>query len=79
MPPWLFRRVDAFAAKDHAGTQPFIRLLELTIDPQKRRVERHGRELSLTAKHFDLLLFLASHPGHVYTRTQLLEHVWGYG
>jgi two-component system response regulator ResD len=34
--------------------------------------------LTLTAREFDLLWFLAKHPGHVFSREELLEHVWGW-
>ena len=38
----------------------------------------HGRSLDLTFKEFELLKFLAQHPGRVFTRAQLLQEVWGY-
>jgi DNA-binding response OmpR family regulator len=38
-----------------------------------------GETIDLTAKEFDLLLQFARHPGRVYTRSQLLDEVWGYG
>ena len=75
----LFRRGDALADQ-HADRSPtHLLILDLSIDVSKRRVERGGRLVALTPKEFDLLLFLAREPGRVYTRTQLLEQVWGYG
>ncbi len=50
----------------------------LRIDPRTREVTRDGRLCELTAKEFDLLWFLARHPRQVFTRDQLLEHVWGF-
>ncbi len=50
----------------------------LEIDPTERTVVRDGEPLSLTAKEFDLLHFLASHRGQVFGREQLLEEVWGW-
>lgn len=50
----------------------------LTINLPKRKVEIAGRQVELTAKEFDLLSTLASHPGRVYSREQLMELVWGY-
>lgn len=50
----------------------------LTIRPETRQVERDGVPVDLTAKEFDLLQFLASHPKQVFTREQLLLHVWNY-
>jgi len=52
---------------------------ELVIDPQKRKVTLSGRPVNLTAKEFELLLHFARNPGHVYTRDQLLDGVWGTG
>ena len=51
---------------------------DLELDAGTREVEREGRKLQLTAKEFDLLFFLASHPGHVFSRDQLMRSVWGY-
>lgn len=49
---------------------------ELTIDRAAREVRVDGRVIELTTREFDLLVFLASHPRVVYTREELLEHVW---
>jgi DNA-binding response OmpR family regulator len=50
----------------------------LRIDPRTRSVTvRDGASIALTAKEFDLLWFLARHPRQVFTRTQLLDQVWG--
>jgi two-component system response regulator ResD len=51
---------------------------DLRIDPRARSVSVVDKQVELTSKEFDLLWFLASHPGQVFTRTQLLDHVWGY-
>ncbi|GAB4428482.1 MAG: response regulator transcription factor [Chloroflexi bacterium OHK40] len=48
------------------------------VDPAARVASLAGRPLSLTAREFDLLLFLARHPGQVFTREQLLDQVWGF-
>src|SRR5687767_9554584 len=50
---------------------------ELMISPSERTVTVAGRDVGLTAKEFDLLHFLASHPRQVFTRDQLLDRVWG--
>jgi DNA-binding response OmpR family regulator len=52
---------------------------DLTIDREKRRVAIGGNGVRLTAKEYDLLLQFARNPGRVYTRSQLLDLVWGYG
>lgn len=49
----------------------------LTIQVDARRVMLHGEEISLTAKEFDLLLFLAENPDRVYSKEALLDKVWG--
>jgi two-component system response regulator ResD len=51
---------------------------ELEIDAAAREVRRSGEALRLTAKEFDLLFFLASHPRRVFSRDQLMHRVWGY-
>ena len=55
-----------------------IRAGELTIDPDTYAAKLKGRPLDLTYKEFELLKFLAQHPGRVFTRDQLLREVWGY-
>jgi len=50
----------------------------LEILPAKRQVRFRGASLEFTALEFDLLLHFASHPGHVFSRGQLLDAVWGY-
>jgi DNA-binding response OmpR family regulator len=55
-----------------------IRGGELTIDPDTYAAKLKGRPLDLTYKEFELLKFLAQHPGRVFTRDQLLREVWGY-
>jgi DNA-binding response OmpR family regulator len=55
-----------------------IRAGELSIDPDTYAAKLKGRPLDLTYKEFELLKFLAQHPGRVFTRDQLLREVWGY-
>ncbi len=51
---------------------------EIELDAASRQVLRAGEPLRLTAKEFDLLWFLARHPGRVFSRDQLMNGVWGY-
>ncbi len=51
----------------------------LEVIASKRAVTLAGEAVDLTAKEFDLLWFFINHPGHVFTRSQLLDKVWGYG
>ena len=55
-----------------------IRNGELEILPAKRQVRCRGEPIDFTALEFELLLHFASHPGHVFSRSQLLNAVWGY-
>ena len=55
-----------------------LRFDGLTIDPARREVEANGALVMLSSLEFDLLAALASAPGRVFSRAQLLEHVWGY-
>ncbi|MCA1596946.1 MAG: response regulator transcription factor [Chloroflexi bacterium] len=50
----------------------------MRINPQLRTVERSGEAVELTAREFDLLVYLAKNPGQVFTREQLLDHVWDF-
>jgi DNA-binding response OmpR family regulator len=50
---------------------------ELHIDPARREVRRAGSEVKLTTLEFDLIYFMASHPGRVYSREALMGQVWG--
>lgn len=75
----LFRREESLMAEASSGSRKAISAGGLVIDVEKRRVTRGDREVSLTAKEFDLLLQFAKHPGRVYTRLELLNLVWGYG
>ena len=50
---------------------------DLTIDPVSRIVSLEGNTVTLTAKEFDLIYFFANNPRQVFSRLQLLEHVWG--
>lgn len=75
----LLRRV-AFSTKeshdDH--TQDTLAFGHLTINKIRREVCLNDQSIRLTAKEFDLLLYLASSPGQVFSRDQLLSAVWGY-
>ena len=71
----ILRRVDRMA-EDKPESLNFE---DLTIDCEKRRVSIRGDGVRLTAKEYDLLVHFARNPGRVYTRSQLLDLVWGYG
>lgn len=73
----LIRRVEATSAPAIALDDTVI-VGDLVIRPTLRTVTHGGAPLDLTAKEFDLLRFLAARPRQVFTRQQLLDHVWGY-
>ena len=52
---------------------------EIAVDPAARTVRRAGREVTLLAKEFDLLLLLAGNPGRPFSRETILDRVWGWG
>jgi len=58
-------------------TERVLEIGGLRIDPGRRAVERDGAPLAITTLEFDLLYFMASRPGRVFSRDALLEHVWG--
>ena len=59
-------------------TSETLQVGNLNIDSRNHQVFLSGHELVLTATEFELLHHLASHPGQVFSRSQLLESVWGY-
>ena len=75
----LLRRADLLrAAQATTPTQAVIRNGDLEILPAKRAVRYRGDALDFTALEFDLLLHFVQYPGHVFSRAQLLNAVWGY-
>lgn len=85
----LFRRSDALGIAPVAAPEncpgadksdsDLIHCGGLVIELSKRKVTLDGACIALTAKEFDLLHQFACHPGRVYTRSQLLDCVWGLG
>ncbi|MDQ1617978.1 MAG: hypothetical protein QOE19_547 [Actinomycetota bacterium] len=66
------------AGKEPAAELTEIRRGDVLIDEATYTAKVRGRSLDLTFKEFELLKFLAQHPGRVFTRAQLLQEVWGY-
>jgi DNA-binding response OmpR family regulator len=75
----IFRRVDELKSEREEGKRAIIKAKNLLIDPERRKVSLKGASVDLTAKEFDLLQHFARHPGKVFSRSQLLDVVWGYG
>jgi DNA-binding response OmpR family regulator len=79
-PAELVARVDAILrrlAPDPGPPAP-LRFGELEIDPGGRLVRLGSRQIELTLREFELLLFMACHPGQAFTRDQLMDNVWQY-
>lgn len=80
-PRELVARVKAVLRRSAIGTVNSDAPLQFEgflIEPLSRHVRVDGKAISLTAKEFDLLYFMARHPRQVFSRTQLLDKVWGY-
>jgi two-component system response regulator ResD len=69
----VLRRVDTSPA-----LQAPIELSDMTIDGAARRVFVRGDEVTLTQREFDVLLFMARHPGQAFSRNQLMDAIWQY-
>ncbi len=69
----VLRRVDTSPAHETP-----IELSDMTIEPASRRLFVRGQEVTLTQREFDVLLFLARHPGQVFSRNQLMDAIWQY-
>jgi DNA-binding response OmpR family regulator len=76
----MLARVDALLRRRNrqldASSQ--LRVGDLSLDLLRHEANRDSRPIELTAKEFALLEYLMRHPGQVLTRTQILDHVWGY-
>ncbi|PRX25111.1 winged helix family two component transcriptional regulator [Orenia metallireducens] len=70
----ILRRVKKKSEKE----EEIIALGDIKVDLTKYRVEVDGSEISLTPKEFDLLAVLMTHPGQVFSRSYLLDELWGY-
>ena len=69
---------DAIAALEKNPSLKEIRSGEVVIDEDSYTAKIKGRSLDLTFKEFELLKYLAQHPGRVFSRSQLLQEIWGY-
>jgi DNA-binding response OmpR family regulator len=70
--------IGRVAVAEESDADAELRLGDLTIDENAYSARVRGRSLDLTFKEFELLRFLATHAGRVFTRAQLLQEVWGY-
>jgi DNA-binding response OmpR family regulator len=79
-PRELATRVKTVLRRARPSAPPRGRIFvgPLVIDAASREAWRDGARIALTAKEFELLWFLASHPNRVFSRDQLMQGVWGY-
>jgi DNA-binding response OmpR family regulator len=75
----ILRRSEQYQSPPAAETIEKLQYGDLCVNPDDRTVLLGDNNIELTAKEFDLLWHFASNPGRVYTRSQLLSSVWGYG
>ena len=71
----VLRRTDGAA---HVALPPVLDIGDVEVDVARREVRLGGDPVSLTAREFDLLQYLAENPGLALSRRQLLDGVWGY-
>ncbi len=74
----LLARVRAHLRRNQPQEVDTLQFQDLTLNRKTREVKRGSRSIELTAKEFDLLEYLISHPRQVLTRDRILEEVWGY-
>ena len=79
-PNELVARVKAHLSRYDALTTPpssILKIRSLSINPDARTADINGQTISLTAKEFDLLYYLASHPNRALSREQIFDRIWG--
>ena len=76
----LMARVKSVLRRTHTGavaTDAIVSVGNLTVDPNRYEVTLGDKRIELSPKEFDLLRFMATHPGQVFSRQALLDRVWG--
>ncbi|KES08482.1 chemotaxis protein CheY [Streptomyces toyocaensis] len=79
-PRELVLRVESVLRRSRPApaASALLRAAGLAVDPAARRATKHGGELSLTMREFDLLAFFMRNPGRAYAREELMREVWGW-
>jgi len=72
----LLLRVKALLRRGPVNRSSVLRVGDLEIDRLSQNVRRSGKKIELTSKEYSLLEYLATHPGRVFSRTMIIEHVW---
>lgn len=74
----LSARLRVMTRKKYGGKTGIISVGDLTVDTASRHVERAGREISLSAKEYELLCYLVMNKGVVLSREKIEDHIWNY-
>ncbi|WP_375509819.1 response regulator transcription factor [uncultured Nostoc sp.] len=74
----LLARIRAHLRRTQETDQDIFQFKDLSLNHRTRQVYRGKRAIELTAKEFDLLEYILSHPRQVFTKDQILQKVWGY-
>jgi DNA-binding response OmpR family regulator len=72
----LLARLRALTRRHGEAQISPVTVGDLVVDTRRRQVKRKGRAIQLTAKEFSLLHYMATHPGRVVSRAELMKHVW---
>ena len=78
-PRELISRIHAVLRRVSAVQVSQVSFGDVTVEQESRRVSLDGEPIKMTAREFDLLWFMASNPGQVFSRESLLDNVWGRG
>jgi DNA-binding response OmpR family regulator len=74
----MVRIKNIFKRIEKTNAQPVITIRDVIIDTERRYIEKDSQEVKLTAREYDLFVFLARNKGKPFTREELLELIWGY-
>ena len=74
----LLARVRALGRRGSDGDDDLLRVGDLELDESRHEVRRAGNSIELTAKELSLLAYLMRHAGKVMSKSQIVDHVWGY-
>ena len=74
----MLRRFQPYPAQQPKPSGKYVSYTELEINLTNYSVVYRGRNIDMPPKELELLYFLASSPNQVFTREQLLDHIWGY-
>lgn len=77
-PKVLLAKTNALLRRMSSGFSDALSAGKITIVPASRKVFLDGQEISLTHKEYELLHFFMENPGQIFTRSQLLNRIWGY-